>query len=78
MYSSKPILHSTNTPVDLVSSSKCGLSVEAENVNSIKAGILHLYNLTPKERADLGINGKKYVIANHSYSELANKYNSLI
>lgn len=78
MYSSKPILHSTNTPVDLVSLSKCGLSVEAENVNSIKDGILHLYNLTPKERADLGINGKKYVIANHSYSELANKYNSLI
>ena len=36
MYSSKPILHSTNTPIDLVALANCGLSVDAENVTLIK------------------------------------------
>jgi glycosyltransferase involved in cell wall biosynthesis len=78
MYSSTPILHSTNTPLDLVSLANCGLSVEAENVSLIKEGILKFYNMSSQERADLGANGKKYVIENHSYSELAKRYDSIV
>ena len=77
MYSSKPILHSTNTPIDLVALANCGLSVDAENVTLIKEGILKLYNM-PDKRAELGANGKKYVEENHSYSELAKKYESIV
>ena len=78
MYSSKPILHSTNTPIDLVALANCGLSVDAENVTLIKEGILKLYNMSSDKRAELGANGKKYVEENHPYSELAKKYVSIV
>ena len=78
MYSSKPILHSTNTPIDLVALANCGLSVDAENVTLIKEGILKLYNMPSDKRAELGANGKKYVEENHPYSELAKKYESIV
>ncbi|BCD67955.1 glycosyltransferase family 4 protein [Nitratiruptor sp. YY09-18] len=74
MYAGKPIIHSINTKNDIVSIAKCGISVEAENPKAIADAILKLYKMSPDERKKIGENGKKYVIENHSYENIAKKY----
>jgi len=77
MYAGKPILHSFSGEGDIVKLAKCGISVEAENVDSIKKGILELYNMQKKDREILGQNGKKYVLKYHTYENIARKYMEL-
>lgn len=74
MYSGKPILNAYNGKGDLVKLYNCGLSVEAQNEKAIGIGIMKLYNMTKEERELLGCNGKKYVLENFTYANLAKKY----
>ena len=77
MYSEKPILHSYNGKNDIVKLAKCGVTVEPENPESIKQGILKLYSMNRDERKKLGENGKKYVLEHFTYEKLAEKYEKL-
>lgn len=74
MYSGTPVLHSISTKKDIVRLANCGISVNAEDVDAIKKGILRLFNMTPTEREALGQNGKEYVIEHHDYKKLAEKF----
>lgn len=77
MYAARPIVHSNNASNDLVKLANCGISIPPENSQAIADAILHLFKLSKEERAIMGQNGKDYVIKNHTYTELANKYNEL-
>jgi glycosyltransferase involved in cell wall biosynthesis len=74
MFAAKPIIHSNNASNDLVKLANCGLSIPAENPQAIADAILHLATLPSEERKKMGENGRKYVLENHTYGELANKY----
>ncbi|MCW7755323.1 glycosyltransferase family 4 protein [Desulfobotulus sp. H1] len=74
MYAEKPVLHSYSNGFDLIKEAECGITVEAENPNAIAEGILRLYEFPEKKRREMGRNGKKFVMENHSYEKLANKY----
>ncbi len=78
MYAAKPIIHSNNASNDLIKIAACGLSVAPENPQAIADAIIKLVNLSEIERKGLGENGKKYVLNNHTFSELANKYLDLL
>jgi len=73
MYSAKPILHSYSGEGDLIKEASCGISVDAENPDTIANGILKLYNLSQEERKKLGENGKKFLMKYHNYEILAKK-----
>jgi len=63
MYSEKPILYAINSGENnIVKLSNCGISVEAQNPQAIKNGVLKLYNMNKKDRDILGQNGKQYVL----------------
>ncbi len=74
MFAEKPILISIDSDFDLVTESQCGIKVKAEDPFAIAEGIKLLYNMSDQERNMIGMNGKKYVIDNHNYKKLANKY----
>lgn len=74
MLAELPILSSSGLFHDPVNKAKCGLVVEAENVDKIVEGILYFYNLSEPERKAIGKKGKEYVLKNQEYSVLANKY----
>jgi len=78
MYSAKPILHSFSGEGDLIKEANCGVSVSAENPNAIADGILKLYNLLPEQRNKLGENGKNYLLKNHTYKHIANRFEELL
>jgi len=58
----------------IVDFSNCGVSAEAQNVNSIAKGIEYIYRLPQEERDKLGKNGKKYVLEHFTYEKLAKQY----
>lgn len=74
LYSGKPIIYAIEAANDIVADAKCGISIKSENADEIVDAVMTLYKKTPEELAEMGKRGHEYVIANHSYSELAKKY----
>lgn len=73
----KPILSSINSKHDPVQYADCGIVVEAENSEQIADGIIKLYKMSSKDRAQLGENGFNYLNQNNLMSVLAKKYLAL-
>ena len=59
MLSGKPVLHSTNAGNDPISEAKAGVSVPAEEVDGIIAGIQEIYNLSEVDRKEMGARGEE-------------------
>ncbi len=77
MYSAKPILYAINSGnSSIVKVAKCGVEAESEDSMDISIAILKLYN--NKNREELGLNGKEYVLNHFTYQKLAYRFNNLI
>jgi len=74
MMAGKPIIQAIDAGNNLVKEANCGIYVEPENIDQLMAAILKLKSLTPEQRTQLGNNGKEYVLKNHSYDILTDKY----
>lgn len=74
MLSAKPIIHSVTAGNDLVAEANCGFSIAAEDVDAIAKSINAVSLLSDTVRAELGTNGKKYVIREHDYTVLAQRF----
>lgn len=74
MLASKPILDSNNYIKDPVELSGCGLIVMPDSAESIKDGILTLYELGQDKLLELGLKGKTYVKEKHNITFLSNEY----
>ena len=78
MYSTKVIVYAIDLGKNnIINVSKCGVTVEAENLETIKQGILKLYYMNRNERKKLEENGRKYVLKHFTYKKLAKKYEKL-
>jgi glycosyltransferase involved in cell wall biosynthesis len=78
MWAAKPIIQAIEAGNNPVEEAQCGFYAEPENIEEIKNAILKLVNLSEKERVKMGLNGKEFVIKNHSYKNLALKYKQII
>ena len=74
MMASKPIIQAIKAGNNLVREAECGIDVEPEKVNAIANAIQELQNMSSAELERLGRNGHEFVIKNHTYSVLANKF----
>jgi glycosyltransferase involved in cell wall biosynthesis len=74
MYSGKPIIHSFSSDNDPVAIARCGISCRAESPEQIKESILQMASLSTSARDEMGMNGKSYVLQNHSYDAIANQF----
>lgn len=74
MVAGKPIIHSVSAGNDLVQEADCGISVPAEDVDSIVNAVKIIMSFSKMKRQELGNNGKNYVRANHDYKVLAEKF----
>lgn len=80
MYSCKPILHSINTSDSIVNmvGFGCGIKINSEDPEAIVEAITELY-ATPKNlMKKMGENGKKAILDQFTYHELAKKYLKII
>lgn len=77
MMSGKPILYAVEAPNNYIKRYQCGVSVEAENVESLSEGIRILYEMPEKERMKMGLNGKQAVTEHYTYEKLAAQFAAL-
>ncbi len=68
------VLHSVEAGNDPVADSGCGLSVAPESAQAVADGLLALAALTPEQRRAMGQRGRAYVLAQHSYPVLAQRF----
>jgi glycosyltransferase involved in cell wall biosynthesis len=74
MMSGKPVIHAIQAGNDMVQESGCGLSVSPENSKEIAYAVKQLMNMTPEVRDEIGNRGRVYVLANHDYTVLAERF----
>jgi glycosyltransferase involved in cell wall biosynthesis len=77
MLAEKPILDSNNLIKDPVEMSGCGIIVTPDSAETIKDGVLQLYNMTTEQRTEMGKKGSEYVKKFHSIKNLSDLYMKL-
>ena len=73
MYSKRPIVQAVNAGNDILNDAECGITCDT-TPESIVDAIIFLYNMTDEERRDMGENGHRYILKNHTYEILAQKF----
>jgi glycosyltransferase involved in cell wall biosynthesis len=74
MMAGKPIVHAVNAANDFVAESGCGISVEPDDPGAVVAALREISTWTETERRAAGTRGKEFVLKNHNYEVLAQKF----
>lgn len=74
MMASKPIIQAIDAGNNFVEEAQCGLYAEPDNIDEIRNAILQIKSMSAEERIRLGKNGKDFVLQNHTYGVLAQKF----
>jgi glycosyltransferase involved in cell wall biosynthesis len=74
MMAGRAVLHSVEAGNDPVAEASCGLTVAPESAPAVVEGLRALAALSPEERAAMGERGRSFVVANHSYRVLAQRF----
>lgn len=78
MMSSKPIIYGLKFRNNEIEEAKCGITIEPENVETLNRTINLIFNMSDEDRAMIGENGKRWVLANCEYSKLARQLLNVI
>ncbi|MEP7294577.1 MAG: glycosyltransferase family 4 protein [Burkholderiales bacterium] len=74
MMAGRAVLHSVEAGNDPVAEAGCGLTVAPESAAAVAEGLRALAALSPGARTAMGERGHAYVVANHSYRMLAQRF----
>ena len=74
MMAARPVLHAVDAGNDPVGDAGCGLTVAPENPAVAAQGIRNLLALSPGERQAMGLCGKRFVMENHVYPILSERF----
>ncbi|MBN2664065.1 MAG: glycosyltransferase family 4 protein [Bacteroidales bacterium] len=74
MMAKKPIIQAIEAGNDLVSDANAGITIEPENSEEIAKAILKFSQFSKNELNKMGENGQKFVLNNHEYSVLSDKF----
>jgi glycosyltransferase involved in cell wall biosynthesis len=68
------VLHSVEAGNDPVAEAGCGLTVPPEDASAVAEGLRRLAALPAAERAAMGLRGRAFVLAEHTYPVLAQRF----
>jgi len=74
MMAGVPVLHSVEAGNDPVAEAGCGLTVAPESAPAIADGLRRLAALSADQRQAMGQKGRAFVLANHTYPVLAQRF----
>jgi len=74
MMARRAVLHSVEAGNDPVAEAGCGLTVPPESAQGVADGLMRLAACPPAERAAMGERGRAFVLANHTYPVLAQRF----
>ena len=74
MMAGRAVLHSVEAGNDAVAEAGCGLTVAPESASAVADGLRRLAAESPAARTAMGERGHAFVVANHSYRVLAQRF----
>lgn len=74
MLASKPVVYAVEAPNNLIEASGCGITTTASDPKAVAKAVKKLYNCTNEELEVMGQKGKEYVLENHKYENLAQRF----
>jgi glycosyltransferase involved in cell wall biosynthesis len=74
MMAKAPVLHSVEAGNDPVAEAGAGLTVPPEDAQAVAEGVRRLAALPAEARAAMGRRGREFVLANHTYPVLAQRF----
>jgi glycosyltransferase involved in cell wall biosynthesis len=74
MMAERAVLHSVEAGNDPVAEAQAGLTVPPEDPQAVADGVRRLAALSPAERAAMGQRGRAFVLAEHTYPVLAQRF----
>lgn len=74
MMAARPVLHAVEAGNDAVAEAGCGLSVSPGDPHAVAQGIRQFLSLSPEERKAMGQRGREFVLKNHTYPMLAQRF----
>jgi hypothetical protein len=78
MAAARPIVIAVDVPCNPVRESGAGLSVPAEDAAAVAEAIKSLIALSPEERWEMGLRGRRYVKAHHDITRLAERFEACL
>ncbi len=78
MMAGKPVIHATEMTKDLVVEAACGIIIPPQDVSALAEAIRTLAGYSKEERQSMGQRGKKYVMQEHDYTVLAQRFLDVI
>ncbi|OYT89668.1 MAG: glycosyltransferase WbuB [Burkholderiales bacterium PBB6] len=69
-----PVLHAVEAGNDPVAEAGCGVTVPPESAEAVVSGLNTLLQATPDERRAMGERGRAFVLAEHTYPVLAERF----
>lgn len=78
MFAAKPIVASYSGYPSMLNESNCGVFVPAGDVEALAAEVERFSQLPESELTAMGQRGRDWLIANRSYSKLANAYSQIL
>jgi len=70
----RPVLHAVEAGNDPVGEAGCGLTVAPEDAAASVEGVRSLLSLSVEARGAMGLRGKEFVLANHTYPILSERF----
>lgn len=74
MMAAKPIIQAIDAGNDLVTEAGCGFTIPPEDPKALADAITKMMTLDESERAAMGARGREFVLKNHDYRVLAERY----
>jgi glycosyltransferase involved in cell wall biosynthesis len=74
----RPVIFGVNAFNNPVEEAGAGITVPPENPEALAKAVLELYHMTPANRDQMGLNGRKYVEENHDFQKLAAKLEEVL
>ena len=78
MAAARPIIFSVNTSLNPVEAAGAGITVPAEDADALAEAAIHLLSMSPEERWQMGLRGRKYVEDNHNLRRLSSRLESVL
>ena len=78
MAAARPIVIAVDVPSNPVAEAGAGLSIPAEDAPAMAEAIKTLLALSPEERWEMGLRGRRYVEAHHDMARLAERFEACL
>ena len=74
MMAARPVIYAVEASNDPVKDCGCGISVPAENPKAVVEAVMKIKKLSDEEKVEMGKRGREYVLENHMYHPLAERF----